>query len=134
MKKNVKKKVKRFVPTLLVALLFAGTMTYAAQTYDYYMSPGQTQYTPLIQKTSTTTQATVVKGGTAADYTYARFTVVNDRLYAKSETKKLYGITQNVLSYAGYNVQQGDFVRLKIENNTSDNSGRFITVKGTWYP
>ena len=48
--------------------------------------------------------------------------------------KKLYGVTTATLSYAGYNVQQGDFIKLKIENNTADNSGRFITVQGTWSP
>ena len=130
----MKKKMKRFVPTLLVVLLFAGTMVYAAQNYDYYMSPGDYKYTPLVQKTNTTTYATVVKGGTAIDYVYARYTVINDRGYAKSEMKKLYGVTTATLSYAGYNVQQGAFIKLKIENNTADNSGRFITVQGTWSP
>ena len=130
----MKKKIKRFVPTLFVVLLFASMVVYAEESYSFYLSPGETRYTELVEKTNQATYATVVKGGLSISYTYARYTVVNNANYTKSETVKAYGVTTVQLSYSGYNVQKGDFIKLKVVNNTNDNSGSFLTVTGSWSP
>lgn len=109
-------------------------VVYAEESYSFYLSPGETRYTELVEKTNQATYATVVKGGSSISYTYARYTVVNNANYTKSETVKAYGVTTVQLSYSGYNVQKGDFIKLKVVNNTNDNSGSFLTVTGSWSP
>lgn len=127
----MKRKIKRLVPLVFIMILFVGTVSYAAQNFNFYMSPGHTAYTSTIKKGNTNQYTLIDTDGT--DRIYVRYTVLNEGNTALTSTAKING---SMLIHLNYNTTMGlnSQVRLRAVNNTADNSGRFVTAAGTWTP
>ena len=126
----MKKKMKRFVPTLLVMVLLAG-MTVLAKEYSIYLSPGAISYTSTVTKGNGNQYTTIDTKGT--DRIYVRYTVVNSSKSAVTDMAKIDGSRAITLNY-NQKMTERSVVSLKMENNTTDNSGRFVPAAGTWTP
>lgn len=125
-------KFKKAIPVIAMVLLFSSTIVYA---YDLekYMSPGEVAYTALRKKSTENNYAKVVSI-VSPNSSSIRYVVLNSEGYPKSEQKTANEVSTIYLSYDGYNVQKGDYVKLKAQNNAADNSGRFVTLQMDWTP
>ena len=126
------KKFKKMIPLVAIVFLFSSTIMYAYD-IDSYLNPNMQVYSSLVEKRTENAAATVYSTGTPREC-YVRYMAVNNAGYQKSLSKKANIISTTSLSYNGYNVQVGDYLKLKAQNNTVDNTGRFVTVKTDWTP
>ena len=127
-------KFKKMIPLVAMVLLFSSTIAYADDyDIDAYMNPSMQVYSAICEKSIDSSSAVVYSTGTPRECC-VRYTVVNSAGYQKSASKKVNIISTTSLSYEGYNVQIGDDIKLRAQNNTVDNTGRFITVKADWIP
>lgn len=129
----MKKKIKRFVPTLLVMLILANTMAYAGnQLYSFDLPTGAARYTDVITKDTSNTSAKIYRSGPSGTTSTIRFTVVNPDTITKSTTDTIKGIGNISLTYIGAN--KSDLLRLKVQNYAPDNSGASTSASGRWEP
>ena len=132
----MKKKTRKILPGLLIALLFSSTIAFAASPYAYSFSlwTGAEMYSSLVAKDTSRTSAKVQRQSPAAPETTITFTVVNSSGVTKSSTVKAYGVTTVYPSYSGYGVSIGDYVKLKALNYAPDNNGVATSAAGYWTP
>lgn len=125
-------KFKKMIPFMAAVMLFSSTIAYAnVYDIDVYMSPGVVAYSECREKTTENESARVVSIGSPDDC-FIRYRVVNNAGYQKSEQKTVTIVSTDYLSYEGYNIQKGDYIKLRAENNAADNSGGFVTLQTRW--
>ena len=130
------RRIKNLKRTSLCALAMvvamSGTVALAATDYTYgpyNIGIENEVYTPLAIK-ETSTSAYVDQALSRNSVLICR--VFNSGSAAKSSTVTLYGVDNGRMSYSGYNVDEGDYLRMKIKNSSS--SGGIVTVSGKWRP
>lgn len=130
------RRIKNLKRTSLCALAMvvamSGTVALAATDYTYgpyNIGIENEAYTPLAVK-ETSTSAYVDQDLSRNSVLICR--VFNSGSAAKSSTVTLYGVDNGRMSYSGYNVDEGDYLRMKIKNSSS--SGGIVTVSGKWRP
>lgn len=132
----MKKKIKRFVPTLLVMVFLAGMVVFAEDSYSFYMSPGAYSYTTYVTKATDRSYAIVKTNMTLGKV--VRYTVLDDNMNVVSNTQKATGNQTVYPSYvdniSDITITSGKLLKLRLQNNTTDNSGGYISVSGSWTP
>ena len=130
------RRIKNLKRTILCALAMvvamSGTVALAAKDYTYgpyNIGIENEVYTPLAIK-ETSTSAYVDQALSRNSVLICR--VFNSGSAAKSSTVTLSGVDHGRMSYSGYNVDEGDYLRMKIKNSSS--SGGIVTVSGKWRP
>lgn len=130
------RRIKNLKRTILCALAMvvamSGTVALAATNHPYgpfNINIENEAYTPLAVK-ETSTSAYVDQDLSRNSVLICR--VFNSGSAAKSSTVTLYGVDNGRMSYSGYNVDEGDYLRMKIKNSSS--SGGIVTVSGKWRP
>ena len=129
------KKVLGKVGTFLFIFSLMGTTAFAAtQKYSFSLSPSESKYTSVVKKTTTTSTAYVTRQEPDSPVTTIEVNVWNSGSAVKSDTKKIKGVGTARPSYSGFNVDSGDYLRLRVYNSTSYNLGASIGAAGTWEP
>ena len=129
------KKVLGKVGTFLFVFSLMGTTAFAAtQKYDISLTTSESRYTSVVRKTTTTSTAYVTRQEPDSPITTIQVNVWNSGTAVKSNTKNIKGVGTANPSYSGYNVDSGDYLRLRIYNPTSSNNGASISAAGTWEP
>ena len=130
------RRIKNLKRTSLCALAMvvamSGTVALAATDYTYgpyNIGIENEVYTPLAIK-ETSTSAYVDQDLSRNSVLICR--VFNSGSAAKSSTVTLSGVDHGRMSYSGYDVDEDDYLRMKIKNSSS--SGGIVTVSGKWRP
>lgn len=130
------RRIKNLKRTILCALAMvvamSGTVALAATDYTYgpyNIGIENEVYTPLAIK-ETSTSAYVDQALSRNSVLICR--VFNSGSAAKSSTVTLSGVDHGRMSYSGYDVDEDDYLRMKIKNSSS--SGGIVTVSGKWRP
>lgn len=130
------RRIKNLKRTSLCALAMvvamSGTVALAATDYTYgpyNIGIENEVYTPLAIK-ETSTSAYVDQALSRNSVLICR--VFNSGSAAKSSTVTLSGVDHGRMSYSGYDVDEDDYLRMKIKNSSS--SGGIVTVSGKWRP
>lgn len=132
----MKRKVKRFLPLFVILMLIGATNVMGTTVYyiNLDLPVENSAYSSLRKKETTSNKAYVARTTPAGTTTSVRVRVVNSEGYQKSSDKKVTGIATVYPSYSGYNVEQGDYVKLFMKNNATDNKGQRLTGTLAWYP
>lgn len=132
----MKRKVKRFLPLFVILMLIGATNVMGTMVYyiNLDLPVENSAYSSLQEKETTSNKAYVARTAPAGTTTTVRVRVVNSAGYQKSSDKKVTGIATVYPSYSGYNVEQGDYVKLFMKNNATDNKGHSLTGVLAWYP
>lgn len=129
------KKVLRRTGTFLFAFGLMGTTAFAAtHKYSFSLSTSESKYTDLCKKTNTSSTAYVTRQTPDSPVTTIKVNVWNSGVAVKSNLKTIVGVGTAKPSYSGYNVDSGDYLRLRVYNPTTENKGASISAGGTWEP
>lgn len=132
----MKRKVKRFLPLFVILMLIGATNVMGTTIDEIYLNleVEHSKTSDLLKKETTSNKAYVARTAPAGTTTTVRVRVVNSEGYQKSSDKKVTGIATVYPSYSGYNVDKGDYVKLFMKNNATDNKGHSLTGVLAWYP
>lgn len=132
----MKRSLLKKTGAILGASFLIGTTAMAATEYDYYfnLSTSEAAYTPVKEKETTSGTAKVTRTEPKTSETSIEVTMYNNGSSPKSDTKTIVGVGTKYPSYSGYNVNDGDFLRLRVYNPSGKNQGHSISAGGTWRP
>lgn len=129
-----KKTLKR-VGTLVLVVGLMGTTAFAAtHKYNFGLLTTECKFTSLCEKTNTSSTAYVTRQTPDSPITTILVTVWNSGAAIKSNSKTITGVGTARPSYSGYNVDKGDYLRLRVCNPSGPNQGKHISAGGTWEP
>ena len=127
-----KRKLLKTIGTSIVAVMLLGTTAYAAEhSYGTWtLEVSQFKCTGIYEKTSSNSSGYVSRTKPDPTSTSIGACFVNKNNTIKSASVQIKGIGHKYASYAGYNVDSGDFLALNVWNPTSANQGHSISVAG----